>query len=87
VGEAWPPCRVVGISVFIGTATGVFANAPLEQGIDNCVCVLRMFSHGEGVRGVAQACSGPRLLVWHNVGDDGAAHDGFFRFLSQFVVL
>jgi hypothetical protein len=29
----------------------------------------------------------PRLLVWHNIGDDSTAHDGFFRFLSQFVVL
>jgi hypothetical protein len=48
---------------------------------------LRVISHGGGVAGVAEACSGLRLLAWHSVGDDGAVHDGFFLFLSQFVVV
>ena len=32
-------------------------------------------------------CSGLRLLLWHGVGDDGAVRGGFFRFLSQVVVV
>ena len=32
-------------------------------------------------------CSRLQLLLWHGVGDDGAVRGGFFRFLSQFVVV
>jgi hypothetical protein len=40
---------------------------------------LRLFPRGGGVRVVTQACSGPRLLLWHSVGDNGAVLGGFFR--------
>ena len=31
--------------------------------------------------------AGRGFLAWHSVGDDGAVRGGFFRFLSQFVVV
>ena len=49
-------------------------------GIDGRVCSLRMIVFGGAVR--VAALSGSRLLAWHNVGDDGAVRDGFFRFFS-----
>jgi hypothetical protein len=57
------------------------------RAIDDRACGLRVISHGGGVPGVAQACSGLRLLAWHSVGDDGTVRGDFFRFLSQFVVV
>ena len=58
-----------------------------DRGIDDRVCGLRVISHGGGVRGVSQVCSGALFLAWHSVGYDGAVRGGFFRFLSQFVVV
>jgi hypothetical protein len=55
--------------------------------IDDRACGLRVISHGGGIPGVAQACTGLQLLAWHIVGDDGAVRGGFFRFLSEFVVV
>jgi hypothetical protein len=31
--------------------------------------------------------AGPRFLAWHNVSDDSAVRGGFFRFLSQYVLV
>ena len=88
MGEAWPPRRVASISDFHRHYDGgVMLMLLWDKGIDDHVCGSRVISHGGGVRGAAQACSGLRLLAWHSVRDDGAIRDGFFRFLSQFVVV
>ena len=88
MGEASPPRRVVSISDFHRRCDGgVLLMLLWDRGIDDRVCGLRVISHGGGVRGAAQTCSGPQLLAWHSVGDDGAIRGGFFRFLSQFVVV
>ena len=73
MGEARPPCRVDMISDFHQRCDGgVLLMLLWDRGIDDRVCGLRVISHGGGVRGAGQACSGPQLLAWHSVGNDGA---------------
>jgi hypothetical protein len=45
-----------------------FAEATLEQGIDDHVCAAEGWSHGGGVQVAARACNGLWLLAWHNFG-------------------
>jgi hypothetical protein len=55
-----------------------YAEASLGRGSSIvCVCVCaraRLEGHGPMVEEFRVACSVPRLLEWHNVGDDSVVH-------------